>query len=94
MVLGPKEKVGKDNPNSKCDFASCRHSTEVQPTGTWWSCAAGIEGGKRRPSSGEQGRDLLTEETLLMTNVTLCKLSKFFRNIMPPSFFLTCVNIL
>lgn len=30
----------------------------VQATGTWWSCAAGTEGGKMRPSSGEQGRDL------------------------------------
>lgn len=66
----------------------------MQAAGTWWSSAAGMEREEKRLSSGKQARDLITEETLLTTNVTLCKLSKFSRNIMLPSFFLTCVNIL
>lgn len=66
----------------------------MQETGTWWSSDAGVERERKRPPSEEQARGLLAEETLLMINVTLCKLSKFSRNIMLPSFFLTCVNIL
>lgn len=54
----------KTNPNGQGGFASCWRSTEVQGAGTWWSCAAGREGGKKRPSSGEQAGDLLTEETI------------------------------
>lgn len=54
----------KTNLNGQGGFASCWRSIKVQGAGTWWSCAAGREGGKKRLSSGEQAGDLLTEETI------------------------------
>lgn len=65
--------------------------TEMKAMETQESCAAGAEGG--RAASEEQARDLLTEKNLLKLSSTLCKPSKFSRNIMLSNVFLTRFNI-
>lgn len=53
--------------------------------------SSGAEGG--RAASEEQARGLLTEKALLKLSSALCKPSKFSRNIMLSSVFLTRFNI-